>query len=1039
MVLGLILFPLYPAPIYFGANFNVICIDNRLENAMLNRLTAIFPIFLGMVSIGLAQETKIYTHEDKAYQDALALYNNEQYQAAQTVFGRVKNTTDNLETKANSAYYEANAAVRLNQLGADRLMEDFVEKYPTSTKRNSAFADVAEYYFETGKYPYALKWYNKVDQNALSRKEMDKFNFNYGYSLFSSGKQKDAERYLETVSNSPVYGSQAKYYLGYIAYQQDDYEGANQRFDQITDPELLEEKLSYYQADMNFKLGKFEEAIALAKQQIPKSDRTEKSELNKIIGESYFNLQQYANAIPYLEEYKGKNGKWSNTDYYLLGYCYYKQGDFANAIQQFNKIIGGTNSVAQNAYYHLAECYLKLDKKQESLNAFRNASQMDFSTDIQKDALLNYARLSYEIGNAYEPVPQVLTNYLEKYPKDKYTSEMQALLVDSYITSKNFQGAMDLLEKNRNFASRSTYQKVAFYRGVELFIDGDYDAASQTFKKSLDNAEDPNFRARASYWKGESEYLLNKFDQALADFLLFKQNPTAKATPEAKEIDYNLAYTYFKLRDYPKAISAFNAFADSRTGDIQKLHDAYLRMGDSYFVTSKYWPAIETYNKALALTGPEKDYAAYQKAMSYGFVDRRDSKIQELERFVSAYPKSTLRDDALYELGNTYIATGKEQQGLQTYDRLISEFKGSALVPQAMMRQGLVFYNGNRNDQALAKFKSVVRDFPNSQEAIQAVATAKLIYVDLGRVDEYAAWVKNLDFVDVSDVELDNATFESADKQNMEGRKDAAIKGYENYIRQFPNGTNAIKANFNLAQLHFGKSQNEKALPYFKYVADKGGSEYAEQALTRVCEIFIGQSDYAAAIPYLEQLESRADIPQNRVFAQSNLMKGYYQRKNYDQTLAYAAKVLASPSIDNRIRSDAHIMIARSAIATGDEAKAKAAYTEVLKIASGETAAEALYYDAYFKNKDGNHEASNTSVQKLAKDFAAYKEWGGKGLVIMAKNFYALGDAYQATYILESVAVNFGQFPEIVAEAKGELAIIKAKEAQSNSSVETGN
>ena len=44
------------------------------------------------------------------------------------------------------------AAVRLNQLGADRLMEDFVTRYPTSTKRNSAFLDVADYYFENGKY-----------------------------------------------------------------------------------------------------------------------------------------------------------------------------------------------------------------------------------------------------------------------------------------------------------------------------------------------------------------------------------------------------------------------------------------------------------------------------------------------------------------------------------------------------------------------------------------------------------------------------------------------------------------------------------------------------------------------------------------------------------------------------------------------------------------------------------------------------------------------------------------------------------------------
>ncbi|WP_299430035.1 tetratricopeptide repeat protein [uncultured Maribacter sp.] len=1002
---------------------------------MFKKSTTILPILMGMVYFGSAQETTIYTHQDKQYQDALTLYNNEQYQAAQTVFEKVAVSTTDEEVAANSAYYAANAAVRLNQLGADRLMEDFVENYPTSTKRNSAYADVAEYYFETGKYPYALKWYNKVNQGALSRKEMDKFNFNYGYALFSSKKTKEAEKYLSQVTSSPVYGSQAKYYLGYISYQQDDYEAANERFDQITDQKVLEEKLSYYQADMNFKLGKFEEAIALAKKQLPKADRREISELNKIIGESYFNLKQYQNAVPYLEEYKGKKGKWNNTDYYLLGYAYYKQQDFANAIQQFNKIIGGTNSVSQNAYYHLAECYLKLEKKQEALNAFRNASQMDFSLEIQKDAYLNYARLSYEVGNAYEPVPQVITNYLKQYPNDAHTEEMQELLVDSYITSKNFSGAMELLEKNKNYASKTTYQKVAFYRGVELFVDGNYGNASEVFSKSLASAEDASFKARASYWKAESDYLLNNFDAALAGFTAFKQSPNASLLEENKDVDYNLAYTYFKKKEYVNAVSYFDSFTKQGTTDTQKLNDAYLRLGDSYFVTRKYWPAIETYNKSLALNGLEKDYAAYQKAMSYGFVDRKAKKIDGLNSFVSTYSKSTLRDDALFELGNTYIAEGQESKGLNAYNRLVTDFRGSSLVPQALMRQGLVHYNASRNEQALDKFKTVVRDFPKTQEAIQAVATAKLVYVDLGKVNEYAAWVKDLDFVEVTDAELDNASYESADKQNLEGNKDAAIKGYVNYIKQFPNGLHSIPANFNLAQLYFGKGQKEKALPYYQYVADTGTSEYSEQALTRVCEVYIADKNYSKALPYLKRLETVANIQQNRTFAQSNLMKGYYQKKDYSNTISYAEKVLATASIDDRIKSDAQIMIARSAIKTNDASRAKEAYTKVLRIASGETAAEALYYDAYFKYQDNNYEDSNIAVQKLAKDYSSYKEWGGKGLVIMAKNFYALNDAYQATYILESVITNFSQYPDLVAEAKGELSIIKAKEAQSNSSV----
>lgn len=1002
----------------------------------MNRITTtlLYTFFLVCVLFSTAQETKIYSHEQKEFQDALALYNNQQYQAAQSLFEKVKATTDDYETEANSSYYAANAAIRLNQRGADKLMEDFVERYPTSTKRNSAFMDVGDYYFETGKYSYALKWYNKVDKTAISSSDEERFNFNNGYALYTSKKPREAERYLNKVSNSKKYGSQAKYYLGYIAYEQDDYEGANERFDEITDPKLLEEKLSYYQADLNFKLGNFEKAIEMAQKQIPKSDRREVSELNKIIGESYFNLKNYNEAIPYLKKYKGKRGRFNNTDYYLLGYSYYKQGDFESAIGQFNKIIDGTNSVAQNAYYHLAECYLKLDKKSEALNAFRNASETNFNTEIEKDALLNYARLSYEVGNAYEPVPQVIANYLNKYPKDEHQEELQELLVDSYITSKNFEGALQLLEKNSSYASDEVYQKVAFYSGVELFVNSKYDEALERFTKSLKKSKNPAYQARAEYWKAESAYRLNQFDDALVGFTKFKNNPNASNVEEHNQIDYNLGYSYFKVKDYNNAVQYFKNVTVNGAEE-ELLNDAYLRLGDSYFVTSNYNSAINAYDEATKRDGNERDYAAFQKAICNGFLGNNTAKIDGLNSFLNRYTKSSLQDDALFELGNTYIKTDKETQGLASYDKLLATFSRSKFAPRALLRQGLVHYNANRNEQALTKLKGVVAAYPNTPEARQAVATAKLVYIDLGRVSEYASWVRNLDFVEVTDAELDAASFEAADRKYAQGNTEAAIRAYEGYLKDFPNGLEIIKANFNLAQLYFAKGEKEKALSKFKVVAESGTGEYTEQAFTRVCEIYVSKEDYQSAIPYLQQLEAIAEISQNRTFAQSNLMKGYYEQKNYEQTLVYADKVLNAPQIDNRIRSDAQIMIARSAIATGDEQLAEDAFAKVKKIATGETAAEAWYYDAYFKNKNQDFEASNESVQKLVKDYASYKEWGGKGLVIMAKNFYALDDAFQATYILESVIENFAEFTTIVSEAKGELALIKSREAEKNSSV----
>jgi tetratricopeptide (TPR) repeat protein len=105
-----------------------------------------------------------------------------------------------------------------------------------------------------------------------------------------------------------------------MAYEGNDYKEATKYFDEVSGEEKYKEKLSYFQADMNFKLGKFEKAIQTGQTAMAKSNALEKSELNKIIGESYFNLKQYDKAIPYLKEYKGKKGRWNNTDFYQLGY-----------------------------------------------------------------------------------------------------------------------------------------------------------------------------------------------------------------------------------------------------------------------------------------------------------------------------------------------------------------------------------------------------------------------------------------------------------------------------------------------------------------------------------------------------------------------------------------------------------------------------------------------------------------------------------------------------------------------------------------------
>ena len=994
----------------------------------------LLPIIL-FSTIVSAQKSAIYTYDLKEFDKALALYNDKQYASAQLIFEHVKNNATTEEVQSDCAYYIANCAIRTNKANADALMEKFVTDYPTSTKQNQAYIEVAQFFFEQGNYPKALQWFDKVDESYMSKSDSDKFNFQKGYAYFNAKKKKEATTYFNKVVNSPEFGSQAKYYLGFMAYEGDDYKEATKYFDEVSGEEKYKEKLSYYQADMNFKLGNFQKAIDLGQKAMSKSNELEKSELNKIIGESYFNLKQYDKAIPFLEQYAGKKGKWSNTDFYQLGYAYYEKKEYEKAISQFNKIIEGKDFVAQNAYYHLGLAYLNTGKKQEALNAFKNASEMDFNAQIQEDAALNYAKVSYDIGNAYQTVPAILLDFLKKYPNNSSRSEVEKLLVDSYISTKNYKEALTLLEKNRSAENKAAYQKVLFYRGLELYNESNYQEAGKMFKSAISEQKTPEFTARATFWKAETEYVTADFQNALLSYKQFAGLAAAKGTEEYKNINYNIGYTYFKLKEYDQAGNSFQAQIDNSKEDKVRLNDSYLRLGDCRFVTSKYTAANEAYAKAIEARGVDADYAQFQKAISYGFMSKNDKKIDELNNFLQMYKKSEYRDDALYELGNTYVAQKKNDQALKTYDQLISEYKNGAFTSKSILKQGLIYYNSDRDALALTKFKKVAAEFPKTPEALEAVSTARLIYVDSGKVDEYATWVRTLDFVAVTDAELDNDTYDAAFKQYSQNNSKLAITGFTGYINKFQTGLHSLEANYYLAQLYYAEGSETKSVANYQYVIDQPRSEFTEQSLMKLAQIYLKAKDCDKSVPVLKRLDDEADAVQNKSFAQANLMKCYYDKKDYDNSVTYADKVLQNPKADANVKADAQIIVARAAMQTGDEDKAKAAYAKLSTTSKGELAAEALYYDAYFKTKEGKFDASNVSVQKLAKNYSAYKYYGAKSLVLMAKNFYGLKDSYQATYILDNVINNFTDYPDVVEEAKKELAAIKAEESKTNSSI----
>ena len=983
-----------------------------------------------------AQASFVEASDNADFIDALKLYNNKSYAAAQKTFEKVIGDSDrNSSLHSDASYYSAMCAIKLNQTDADKKVLAFVDENPTSNKKNKAFFNVGNYYFANKKAAHALKWYQKVDMDLISKENQKELNFKMGYGLLVANELNLAKDRFLPLINDAKYGNDSRYYYGFIAYKLEDYGLAESTLREIADNKSYKAEISYYLLDISFKAGKFERCIEVGKELLTNSKRKEASEISKIIGESYFNLQKYEEAIPYLLAYKGKMGKWNNTDYYQVGYAYYKQNDFENALRYFNKIIDEKNAVSQNAYYHLAECYLNLDKKNEALNAFKAASEMSFNNQIQEDAALNYAKLSYESGNPYKDVAEVLQDYLKAYPNSKAYSEINELVVTSYIHDKNYEGALDYLKKKNSTENTALALEVSLYRGIQLYNDKKLTEALPYFRKSRASGI-KEISDKAHYWEAETLYGLEQYQDALYQFNQLKSFVKNNTFPL---IDYNIGYSYFKLEQYDRAAAAFKKFVQNNTIEEEIKNDAFIRLGDSYYANSEYKNAVNAYQNVIKNEASQSDYAQYQIGMSYGFMNDENQKISALTKVINEFQSSNLKDDALYQLASTYTKIKDNDKAHQAYDRLLQKYPKSNFLPKALVRQGLLYYNDNQNSKALEKFKLVTAKFPNSPDAFEAVRNAKNVYVDDDKLDEYVVWTKSLSFVEVSDTELENTSFAIAEKKYFEGNNSATLLSLKKYLRSFPNGKNSLKANYYLADVLFKENLFDEALKKYQEVLEAGTSEFTEDALVKASVIYLEKEEYAEAIPMLEQLEKEAYSTENILFAQKNLMKSYAETKANDFAINYAKKVLSTSKLSEEIELDAKKIIARTSIVTQDFETAKEYYENLEQTATGELKAETLYYNAFFKSEEKQFEESNKIIQKLIADYSNYKYWGVKSYVIMGKNYYNLDDAYQATFILENVIKNFSQFDDIVKEAQTELTKIKNNEAKTNNSVTPKN
>ncbi len=1013
---------------------------------MLKRAIVLFAVSIFLLA-AKAQQTQVFVDREAAFKNGLELFDEANYLSARQKFEEIYkqlpavNTYSNQVLLQNLEYYIAACAAETNDKDAEQLLLNYIKNHHETDKRRSVYFYLGKYYYRNARYADAVTYFTQVQISDLANKQIYEYKFQLGYAYFTKKKFAEAKPLFNSVKDiKDKYYYPATYYYAFICFYTKDYTDALDNFLRIEDSKMYATVIPYYVAQIYYLKKDYDKTIAYINKALLRGEIQYKDEMRFLLGKAYFQKSEYAKAYPLLNDYISKSSKVSKEDIYQLGYCAYKNSDYSKAIENFKQLNLLDDTLGQNATYAMADCYLKLNQKDKARSAFQSAAAKAYDITIQQNSLFNYGKLSFELGYSSEAI-QSFETYLEKFKSGNYTEEVNELLAAALVQTKNYERAYRIMEtlQTQSVLIKQAYQKVTYFRAIELFNDGKTDEAQLLCDKSLTNPLDVELQALALYLKAEILYKKENYSEAAQNYQRFAQyaTPAIDKKGEASKFRtyYNAGYCYFKLKNYTDAATYFSsAIAESAaTGDARGktslLPDLYLRYADCSFITKSYSSAIIAYSKITDMNWTGGDYAQYQKGIILGLQGKDDEKVTALNSLLSKYPGSNYADPAGYEIGETYMQNGNFASARAAYQSIISRNPNSQLLPRCYLKIAVIDYNSGKKEMAIDDYQTVVKKYPKSNEAQEALSALKDIYVEVGRADEYFDFVKNNSNITVNSAEQDSLTYQSAELAYHASDCPRAIRLYDTYLTKFSNGFFAAEANWKKAECHIKAKEYISALTAYEAIVQNKYSKYYEKALLKSSGIaYYELKDYAKASAFYKQLYIASTSAQNTYTALVGMLRSAVNLNRTDEVIEFADQFINSGVAKDADLQEAVYVKGKAYYSKGDKDFALGVFNRVTEMPVSEKAVEAKYMVAKILYEQKNYKNSLDTCFRVKNKYSSYEYWVAKTFLLIADNYYAMGNSFQAKATLESIIENYDGDAAVLDEAKAKLAVIRTEE-----------
>jgi tetratricopeptide (TPR) repeat protein len=1012
-------------------------------------------LFAGLLALPIfGQQTSVYTEANLAYKQGASFYDKGLFAKARDEFKNVINllqpinepASEMLRIKAELNY--AKCAVHLDLPDGEKLILDFIRNYSPDPLANQALVELANYYYNAEKFDKAIEYYSKVPLSGMSREKRAEVRFRMGYSYFVNKEfSKALNNFKEIKDLETEYYYPTNYYLGLCYFFDGNYNEAIRSFRVVEKSKKYDSHVPYYICQIYFAERRYDELIAYASTKVGGRSLNNEKEIRQLLGQAYFEKGDYQNALPHLEYYAERSGKLREEEFYQLGFTQYQTGNYDKAIRSFKELSRVDSRLGQSAMYYLADCYLRAGQKVSARAAFVDAKRMNYDPQIREEALFNYAKLSYELKDPREAVislqgiPPASANY----------NAAQSLLGEVLLSYRDYKQAIEVIEKipNKTIQLQESYQKVTFYRGIQLTREENYAEARRHFEKSMEYPVDQRIKAQAIFWLGDIAFREKQYNTSikhLNQFLTLAKTMTN--LPDESSIftaNYIQGYNYLKQENYPSAAGFFqdavtgikrnSNFIRSQIVKRDVLGDATMRTGDCYFKRNQYNQAVQFYDEAINNKYAGYVYAIFQKAIIEGLRGKTTEKILALERVANEFPDSEYADDALLQLGITFQEIGQLNRSIAPLRKLVTDYRNkSPLVNQGLLQLGLVSYNQGNMETAINYYKQVFTNNPEPSEANFALAALEEIYVsNLGRADDYFAFLETIPGYKLDNFARDSINFKAAESQFENANYNRAVEAYTDYLRKFPNGRYTLTANYHRGESYSVLRNYSEALKDYEAVIEKGPSRFYLKALEKAAIIaYNHEQNFNKSYDFYTKLEAAALTGEERFEAQLGALRSAYRIGNASAVYSLATKVTNNSSASVQQVATANFFLGKMAFDQKDYDNAMTAFNKVIQTSDNEQTAEARYLKAYIYYLKRDLETAQQITINSNKESSAYPYWVAKSVILLSDILTEKGDLYNARAALEALLDNYKDDAELINEARTKLARINQQLNQSS-------